>query len=68
MVKAIQKPDPRPDPDLTRPQGQTFSQPNHVGSPSNFQDIFQTIYQHDLILHHPPSLQSGTLNVLHAQN
>ena len=25
-----------------------LSQPNHVGSSSNFQDIFLTIYQHDL--------------------
>ena len=34
---------------LTEPQlGQTFSLPYHVGSSSNYQDIFPIIYQHDL--------------------
>jgi hypothetical protein len=46
------------------------SQPNHVGSSSNFQDIFHIIYQHDLWSkddHDPPSLQSGTINILQVQ-
>ena len=29
--------------------GKTFSQLNHVRSSSNFQDIFKTIYQHDIM-------------------
>ena len=48
-----------------------LSQPNHVGSSPNVQDIFPINYQHDLWcqrLSHPPSLQSGTLNVLQAPN
>ena len=63
----LEKINPDLTPDPTRVQ--TFSQPNHVWSWSNFQDIFLTIYQHDLwcqIWPHPPSLQSGTPNVLQA--
>ena len=44
---------------------------NHVGSSSNFQDIFLIIYWHDLWCQrwpHPPSLQSGTLNILQVPN
>ena len=44
---------------------------NHVGSSSNFLDIFLIIYRHDSWFQrwpHPPSLQSGTLNVLQVPN
>ena len=44
---------------------------NHIGDSPNFQDIFPIIYQHDLWCQrwsHPPSLQSGTLNILQAPN
>ena len=40
---------------------------NHVESLSNFQDIFLIIYWHDIWYKrwpHPPSLQSGTINIL----
>ena len=67
-----QTPNPHPTPTPPPPQrGITFSQPNHVRSSSNFQDIFLTIYQHDLwcqMSPHPPRPQSGTLNVLQVPN
>ena len=44
-----------------------ISQPNEVRSLWNFQDNFILVYQEDLRLQrwpHPPSLQSGTFNIL----
>ena len=58
---------PQPNPTL----GQTFSQLNHAGPPSNFQNIFPIIYQHELWYkgwHPPSSLRSGTLYVLQFPN
>ena len=55
-----------------RPPSPKFSPDiNHVGCSSNFQDIFLINYWHDLWYQrwpYPPSLQSGTLNVLHVPN
>ena len=61
----IRNPQRPPSPQLMLPQ------PNHVGFPPNFQDIFKIIFQDDPWCQrwsHPPSLQSGTFNVLQAPN
>ena len=66
----LEKTDPTPTP--TRPdRGQTFSQPNHVQSSSNFEDIFLIIHQPDLWcqrLPHPSKSPVRNLNVLQAPN
>ena len=67
----LEKTQPNPPTPTPPDRGQTFSQPNHARSSPNFQDIFPILYQHDLWCQrwpHPPSLQSGTLNVLQAPN
>ncbi len=63
----IEKTRPWPDMTPTRPQGQTFSQPNHAQSSSNFPDILLILYQHNPLCQrgpYPSSLQSGTFNII----
>ena len=74
ILKLTENPNPQtptPTPPTPPQRGITFSQPNRVGSSSNFQDIFLTIYQHDLwcqMSPFPAGLKSGTINVLQASN
>ena len=69
--KYRENPNTNPTPNPTPIRGQTFTQLNHIGSSTNFKDIFPIIQGHDLWYQRwplPSILQSGFLNVLQVPN